>query len=463
MQLIITIIFMAILVESTPTFAFDANGILGQRAGLPFEAPRSMKNEALIACLKAGGCLVHAPPWGVVEVRSKENNIETVREWVDSKFTNTNNLSHPSRGCYLTSKGKMKSGAVIDARDDGSFILLLENIAVVDELVSEVFPMDGVSVKKCESSLVLRMFALEAKSLEDVVRDRLGAAAKRIVSPKIAFGFLPSFVTQTTESKKVARVGISEMFLVLDGSEDEKTNALVDLTADIETEHIPLALHAEDMDGFRALCGLAALNFEYGCDGSFDLSPLELNLLANIDLDKGCYLGQEGVSALRKNKRGYPRFLYRAVLEDDEGCELKIKIGDDITRKDDGAVIGKISSLVRYPGGKPIILALVVIKRGNGIVGNFDSVKDDFDHYNLDKLEIKGGMLHAIGIGVDNVDNVDNIDEGKRSSEEIKLQDRIIAVENDELEREKERKREKMGILKARAEAALAARKSRNT
>ena len=47
-------------------------------------------------------------------------------------------------------------------------------------------------------------------------------------------------------------------------------------------------------------------------------NPLELHLRGLIDVDKGCYQGQEGVASVLKNKRGPPRQLYQVVFLDSE-------------------------------------------------------------------------------------------------------------------------------------------------
>ena len=55
-------------------------------------------------------------------------------------------------------------------------------------------------------------------------------------------------------------------------------------------------------------------------DGNYytKANPLELHLQKLIDQEKGCYLGQEGVASVLKNKRGPPRQLYQVVFNDIE-------------------------------------------------------------------------------------------------------------------------------------------------
>ena len=47
-------------------------------------------------------------------------------------------------------------------------------------------------------------------------------------------------------------------------------------------------------------------------------NPLELHLGSLVDVDKGCYQGQEGVASILKNKLGPPRHLYHIVFYDSE-------------------------------------------------------------------------------------------------------------------------------------------------
>jgi hypothetical protein len=56
-------------------------------------------------------------------------------------------------------------------------------------------------------------------------------------------------------------------------------------------------------------------------------SPLELHLESAVDETKGCYLGQEAISALLKNKRGVPRSLYSVVFNDDDNANGGLAVG----------------------------------------------------------------------------------------------------------------------------------------
>jgi folate-binding Fe-S cluster repair protein YgfZ len=121
-------------------------------------------------------------------------------------------------------------------------------------------------------------------------------------------------------------------------------------------------------------------------------SPLELHLDDTIDLEKGCYLGQEGVASVLKNRRGPPRTLYRVVFDDefnhydgndddgndDEETEAS---GDNLTRPpapgDALFVLGSnqeisagILTSVAEPGGtgEPVTMGLALVPRADSIL-----------------------------------------------------------------------------------------------
>jgi glycine cleavage system aminomethyltransferase T len=86
-------------------------------------------------------------------------------------------------------------------------------------------------------------------------------------------------------------------------------------------------------------------------------SPLELHLQSLIDLEKGCYLGQEGVASITKNPRGPPRSLYHVVFDDEfnmyQGEEEDYGDDDDdfvdFSDLNDGANDSECDNLTRVP------------------------------------------------------------------------------------------------------------------
>jgi hypothetical protein len=90
-------------------------------------------------------------------------------------------------------------------------------------------------------------------------------------------------------------------------------------------------------------------------------SPLELHLDDAVDLDKGCYLGQEGVASVAKNPRGPPRTLYQVVFEDDFNL-YDHQMSSDEEDDDDGDEGGRanvdLDNLTRVPRPGDVLYAL---------------------------------------------------------------------------------------------------------
>ena len=176
-------------------------------------------------------------------------------------------------------------------------------------------------------------------------------------------------------------------------------------------------------------------------------SPLELHLESAVDETKGCYLGQEAISALLKNKRGIPRSLYSVVfhednnaygtspaddLGDDNMMDLASLLGADATSPfsdesgskqpipgDDIYVLGSagkikagmITSIAEKGGtGEPTTVGLTLIRRPDSILSKMEPMG----------LQLGGGIdIEAQGAGqsplpppVDPLDGLEVIVEG---------------------------------------------------
>ena len=82
-------------------------------------------------------------------------------------------------------------------------------------------------------------------------------------------------------------------------------------------------------------------------------SPLELHLETAVDESKGCYLGQEAISALLKNKRGIPRSLYLVVFDEDDNAGNS-PAGDLSTDDNMMDLASLLGADVSYPSGGDI-------------------------------------------------------------------------------------------------------------
>ena len=85
----------------------------------------------------------------------------------------------------------------------------------------------------------------------------------------------------------------------------------------------PVELKALEYESLRIQAGQPAFGHEItGAWKDPEITsptPLELHLKTTvIDLEKGCYLGQEGIASVLKNPRGPPRSLYVVVFQDED-------------------------------------------------------------------------------------------------------------------------------------------------
>ena len=114
-------------------------------------------------------------------------------------------------------------------------------------------------------------------------------------------------------------------------------------------------------------------------------SPFELHFDSLIDLDKGCYLGQEGVASVLKNPRGAPRTLYTVVFDDDfnvyepqsrgdksavENLTTLPKPGQKLFAlgSNEGLQVGTLTSMGEAGGtGSAVTIGLALVRRPNSI------------------------------------------------------------------------------------------------
>lgn len=184
-----------------------------------------------------------------------------------------------------------------------------------------------------------------------------------------------------------------------------------------DNDSLPLEIKCLEWDSLRIESGYPTFGYEYDLkqekqkqqekEGKkpvdevlFKASPLELFLQDEdtIDLDKGCYQGQEGISALLKNKRGLPRTFYSVVFDDDdnewadleedttiddevENLTLRPQKGDElyVLGSNEQIKVGQITSVAEAGStGKPVQMALALIKRPGPILKKMQDLDLDF-------------------------------------------------------------------------------------
>jgi hypothetical protein len=142
------------------------------------------------------------------------------------------------------------------------------------------------------------------------------------------------------------------------------------------------------------------------CSIGIRASPLELKLDKMIDTNKGCYQGQEQISAILKNKRGAPRTLYSVSFPDDDNYydesfhdekqllndvsleyqAMPPKVGDSlyVLGSNEKIFVGKITSVAERGGtSRPETVAMTMVRRFDSIISAMNDLDLDtnFDEY----------------------------------------------------------------------------------
>ena len=269
---------------------------------------------------------------------------------------------------FLTPKGRVNDVLLVVATPDETglvneaFLVTSpgnNGSTLYDQLSPYVFPMDQVKLTDCSpSNESIRTTVLTLACSN--VRDARTSFNKNVVLDVLAEAGNKSFEDFELPSPgecihhKVGTDDSTDLFIlqhtflpkescrgytIILQEDSSNPNPLADrvwdnLTAE-DNDKGPVGLGALEYESLRVESGSPGFGTEYTGDGSktsedgFDqqasssnyyakANPMELHLGNLIDIEKGCYQGQEGIAAVLKNKRGPARQLYQVVFYDSE-------------------------------------------------------------------------------------------------------------------------------------------------
>ena len=269
---------------------------------------------------------------------------------------------------YLTPKGRVNDVLLVVATPgenglvDEAFLVTSpgnSGSTLYDQLSPFVFPMDQVKLIDCSpsnKSIRTTVLTLACSKLRDattsfnknILLDVLAEAGKKsfedfeLPSPgeciHCRVGTDDSadvFIMQHTFLPQESCRGYTLIFQEDLSNPDLLADRVWDnLTAE-DNDKGPVGLGGLEFESLRVESGSPGFGTEYTGDGSkksedaFDeqessssyyanANPMELHLGKLVDVDKGCYQGQEGIAAVMKNKRGPARQLYQVAFYDSE-------------------------------------------------------------------------------------------------------------------------------------------------
>jgi folate-binding Fe-S cluster repair protein YgfZ len=326
--------------------------------------------------------------------------------------------------CLLDAKGYVVDCLRVAIPDDGQTAYILTSpghstVELLQRLDPFVFPMDQITLTNFDASNNNNnnnnafSFSLASTQWEHVcsAMARLQRSTKLLPPTVESSKMFPTnindfalwkirndiqvLVVPSVGLPSVACVGYTFVFF---GSTDAMAmgrSAYQHLIGDDNLEG-PVEVGPRELETLRIQAGQPGYGHEYGRAASRDnkdsnkkdtikTSPLELHWKSTLDLEKGCYLGQEGVASVLKNPRGPPRQLYSVVFQDDFNLYESQSRGDkssvdNLTRlpqpgqklyalgSNEQLMVGTLTSVGEAGGtGHRDTVALALIKRADSI------------------------------------------------------------------------------------------------
>jgi folate-binding Fe-S cluster repair protein YgfZ len=410
----------------------------GTPAGLRGEAVRSAIRSS---CIGWNFSMESPLKYGVVEVTGQ--SMEALTRFLNGKFTRqcaASDVSSFKEASFLNAKGRLvdRIGIAMPSSQTTSVAYLLTSpghdsqdlFQVLDKFV---FPFDQVQLRHRNNCVVFSLLSSKQKCMQECfdnyILQRLrddGALSteSHYILPAINECLrIPlvdtSFIVMPTAGLPPC-AGWGYTFCFWPHQEQPQANGpgsvgerLWRYLISEKCPEGPIEVGALEYETLRIECGQPAYNKEMTAkahrldtkavddveesDASLTVttpaSPLELALEGTIDVDKGCYQGQEGIASILKNKRGPPRSLYQVVFPDEtniydyqsegEFASSGRMTQENLTRmpmpndalyvlgSNEEIMVGPITSVAEPSGtGEPVTLALALIRRADSILSS---------------------------------------------------------------------------------------------
>ncbi|KAL3944367.1 MAG: hypothetical protein SGBAC_001571 [Bacillariaceae sp.] len=384
----------------------------------PEGTPAGMRGEAVRSAIRSGRCvgwdLSTEPtlsPGGVLKITGKgtrtflNNKLTqsfsetgTSSSSSSSSSSSTSSSSSYQEACLLDPKGRVVDRLRVAMVDEETAYVLTSPGHTSEDLLNRldpfVFPLDEITLENVQDSFLMTLVSVQREDVQEaLVEQFLPKNGKQFPFPTrsdeavtwmtykddISVVVLPS-----TGLPPVAAVGYTMIFHGI-GAKDLISKEWAHLIGDDNPEG-PIGIGGLEYETLRIEAGQPAYGQEI--DASKDgvkASPLELHWQDTINLEKGCYLGQEGIASILKNPRGPPRTLYSVIFEDStniwetqsrgdkssiENLTVPPKVGQTLYAlgSNEELLVGTLTSVAEAAGtGDPTIVGLAMVRRADSI------------------------------------------------------------------------------------------------
>jgi folate-binding protein YgfZ len=323
------------------SFPEEDSSILNLRSSYPPGTPSGLRGEAVRSALKSGRCVC----WNLSDSPLSHGGILKIQgrgtlDFINNKFTQSFDGSPMSfqDACLLNGKGRTVDRLRIAVLDGETAIVLTSpghsSQDLLERLDPFIFPLDQVKLTNLNQACMFTVASTQWADVQTLIREQVvkdssssysfpskrNKCAQWRITPESTLLLFPS-----TGLPSVTCVGYTLIFLSENRDDNQGARIWQYLINEYNTEG-PIEVGPSEYETLRIEAGQAA----YGKEVSKDTkaSPLELHWQREtINMDKGCYLGQEGVASIVKNKRGPPRTLYRVVFEDESNIYATVRFG----------------------------------------------------------------------------------------------------------------------------------------
>jgi folate-binding protein YgfZ len=313
-----------------------------------------MRGEAVRSALKSGRCI----GWDLSSSSKNDNPLSIggilkiqgkgMRDFLNNKLTQAfSSTSYYQEACLLDAKGRVVDRLRVAIVDSETAFLLTSpghsSHDLLQRLDPFIFPLDDIQLTNYNSeddddddnqssSFVCTLASTQWKDVERVLTEQIfqEQSSSSVVFPSrsnqcVHFPLdnknnnVKVLVVPSTGLPWVSCVGYTLIFYGGKGNAAKVMGSQLwqHLIGDANPEG-PVAIGASEYETLRIQAGQPAYGQEFlDKNVKVKTSPLELHWQDAINMDKGCYLGQEGVASIVKNPRGPPRTLYSVVFDDD--------------------------------------------------------------------------------------------------------------------------------------------------
>lgn len=399
----------------------------------PPDTPASLRGEAVRSALLSGRCI----GWnlsstsllsmgGILQVQGKG-----MRDFLNNKLTQEFSTGTESyqEACLLDAKGRVVDRLRVSIVDTDTALILTSpghsSQKLLERLDPFIFPLDQIELTNYDNdqSFIFTLASPQWKDIEKVITEQtdLPSNAKSFSFPSRPNQHVQWELDNDTKVLVIPSTGLPSVacvgytFVFYGKNTNSVGSKLWNHLIGESNMDGPINVGALEYESLRVEAGQPAFGKEIGLTKDLKTSPLEIHWQdETINMDKGCYLGQEGIASTAKNPRGPPRTLYQVMFEDDlniyesqsrgdnsgfENLTKPPKSGDKLFAlgSNEQLSVGTLTSVAEAGGsGDRNIYALALIRRADSIMKRmkeFDleipSYSDDF----VDMVDDGSGMI----------------------------------------------------------------------